>query len=35
MTPGLGIEPGTHLVEGELSHHCVNPAPQVLHVYDE
>ena len=35
MTPGLGIEPGTHLVEGELSHHCANPAPQVLHVYDE
>ena len=34
MTPGPGIKPGTHLVEGECSHHCANPAPQVLHVYD-
>ena len=34
MTPGPGIKPGTHLVEGECSHHCTNPAPQVLHVYD-
>ena len=28
-TPGLRIKPGTHLVEGECSHHCANPAPQV------
>ena len=34
MTPGPGIKPETHLVEGERSHHCANPAPQVLHVYD-
>ena len=38
MTPGPGIKPGTHLVEGsvegERSHHGANPVPQVLHVYD-
>ena len=27
MTPGLGIEPGDTLVEGECSHHCANPVP--------
>ena len=31
MTPGPGIEPGTHWwKEGERSHHCATLAPKIL-----